>query len=487
MVRQGEAASLRAAQKLAAKEQKKSDKSPGKWTAREWWSVGALSTLLLIVVLCIVATQYSFRRVTLAGIPVTNHQSTSELQKQLQTAVDAYQITVVQPGGQKQSYKLADTGLAIDVPASVNRAQEVKKPEDVIRRLRFWQPQAVPLVVKTDPVVLQNFLQNKATVTNTPATDAAIVIDNGTAVVTVEKNGEGYSLGPHGDSLVTTVSQLSNRQQVMTKQQLSPQITKQQAQLVADKINKLVKQPISFVINGKQITPSPNDISGWLDINANPSKQTIDYSVNSGKVLSYMNAIAKPYVTPPVTEITFTDDQGNTSTLIPGRNGVDITNKETTANEVAQKIMAGQAVNQELPVRFASFGSIQAQPHDKWIVVDTSTKRMYAYEQTTLVRTFLISAGAPLTPTVKGQFQIYSKYTVQDMRGSNVDGSQYFQPHVHWINYFYADYAIHGNYWRPTSYFGNINSSHGCVGITDSDAEWIYNWAPIGTTVIVHN
>ena len=59
-------------------------------------------------------------------------------------------------------------------------------------------------------------------------------------------------------------------------------------------------------------------------------------------------------------------------------------------------------------------------------------------------------------------------------------------PDVKWINYFYRDYAIHGNYWRPLSYFGNINSSHGCVGLEDTEAEWIYSWAPIGTPVIVH-
>jgi lipoprotein-anchoring transpeptidase ErfK/SrfK len=111
---------------------------------------------------------------------------------------------------------------------------------------------------------------------------------------------------------------------------------------------------------------------------------------------------------------------------------------------------------------------------------------MYAYEGTTLVRTFLISAGAPATPTVIGQYKIYSKYISQDMRGANVDGSSYFQPNVPYVLYFYGGYAIHGNYWRPTSWFGNINSSHGCLGVTPDDGAWIFDWAPIGTPVITH-
>ena len=72
------------------------------------------------------------------------------------------------------------------------------------------------------------------------------------------------------------------------------------------------------------------------------------------------------------------------------------------------------------------------------------------------------------------------------MKGANVDGSRYFQAAVPYVNYFYGSYAIHGNYWRPDSWFGNINSSHGCVGINDPDDAWVYNWAPIGTPVIVH-
>jgi lipoprotein-anchoring transpeptidase ErfK/SrfK len=98
----------------------------------------------------------------------------------------------------------------------------------------------------------------------------------------------------------------------------------------------------------------------------------------------------------------------------------------------------------------------------------------------------LISSGANGTPTPVGRFKIYAKYGSQDMRGPNTDGSEYFQPAVPYINYFYKDYAIHGNYWRPSNYFGNINSSHGCVGITVSDSKWLYSWTSIGTPVVIH-
>jgi lipoprotein-anchoring transpeptidase ErfK/SrfK len=98
----------------------------------------------------------------------------------------------------------------------------------------------------------------------------------------------------------------------------------------------------------------------------------------------------------------------------------------------------------------------------------------------------LISAGAPATPTVLGKYAVYTKYKSQDMSGNNADGSRYFQPAVPYVNYFYGGYAIHGNYWRPSSWFGNINSSHGCIGVNVADGAWIYDWASVGTPVIVH-
>jgi lipoprotein-anchoring transpeptidase ErfK/SrfK len=112
---------------------------------------------------------------------------------------------------------------------------------------------------------------------------------------------------------------------------------------------------------------------------------------------------------------------------------------------------------------------------------------MYAYANGQLANTFLVTAGAPATPTPIGEFHIWEKVAVQNMSGYNPDGSKYSQPSVPWINYFdHSGDAVHGNYWRPASYFGSINSSHGCVGVQVPEAEWIYNWAPIGTTVITH-
>lgn len=113
----------------------------------------------------------------------------------------------------------------------------------------------------------------------------------------------------------------------------------------------------------------------------------------------------------------------------------------------------------------------------KQIVVDLSDSRIYAYEDGQLLRTVVVSTGLPATPTVQGDYQIYVKYDAQTMSGPG-----YYLPGVPWVMYFYQGYGIHGTYWHNN--FGQP-MSHGCVNLPTPEAEWFYNFAPVGTPVHV--
>jgi len=49
--------------------------------------------------------------------------------------------------------------------------------------------------------------------------------------------------------------------------------------------------------------------------------------------------------------------------------------------------------------------------------------------------------------------------------------------------FYSGNYALHGAYWHNR--FGTP-VSHGCVNLRVSQARWLYNWAPVGTRVVVH-
>ncbi len=113
----------------------------------------------------------------------------------------------------------------------------------------------------------------------------------------------------------------------------------------------------------------------------------------------------------------------------------------------------------------------------KQIIVSVSQSRIYAYEDGRMVRSALGSMGLPATPTVTGNFSVQRKYESQIMSGPG-----YYLPNVQWISYFYSGYAIHGTYWHNN--FGQP-MSHGCVNLTNDDAKWFYDFAPVGTPVLV--
>ncbi len=116
---------------------------------------------------------------------------------------------------------------------------------------------------------------------------------------------------------------------------------------------------------------------------------------------------------------------------------------------------------------------------ERWIDVDLSQQRLYAYAGDTLMNSFIVSTGTWQTPTVTGKFKIWIKVRSQAMTGPG-----YYLPDVPYVMYFFKDYGLHGTYWHNN--FGTP-MSHGCVNLATPDAEWLYNFASVGTVVNVHN
>lgn len=120
----------------------------------------------------------------------------------------------------------------------------------------------------------------------------------------------------------------------------------------------------------------------------------------------------------------------------------------------------------------------------RWIDVDLSRQYLTAYENGQPVYQVYISSGAAQFPTVTGQFRIYLRYESQTMDGRYMGPEyDYVTENVPYVQYFYQGYALHGAYWHND--FGTP-VSHGCVNLTPYDAQWLFNFADIGTLVNVH-
>ncbi|MEU2930241.1 Ig-like domain-containing protein [Streptomyces sp. NPDC048304] len=134
--------------------------------------------------------------------------------------------------------------------------------------------------------------------------------------------------------------------------------------------------------------------------------------------------------------------------------------------------------------------------------VDAKTKQMKVTQDGKVVKTIPISAGAPEHTTYEGQMVISEKFTQTRMNGATVgfkdsDGKGEYDikdvPHA--MRLTNSGTFIHGNYWGAPSVFGNVNTSHGCVGLQDvkgagdpnTPAAWFYSHSLIGDVVVVQN
>jgi hypothetical protein len=135
-------------------------------------------------------------------------------------------------------------------------------------------------------------------------------------------------------------------------------------------------------------------------------------------------------------------------------------------------------------------------------IVDAQTKTMKVTQDGKTIKTIPISAGAPDHKTYQGQMVISEKFKETRMDGSTVgftknDGKGEYDikdvPHAMRLSS--SGTFIHGNYWGAKSIFGAVNTSHGCVGLSDTkgagdpntSAAWFYNHSLIGDVVVVKN
>ena len=122
--------------------------------------------------------------------------------------------------------------------------------------------------------------------------------------------------------------------------------------------------------------------------------------------------------------------------------------------------------------------SIDPHAEDRLIDVHLSDQLPTAYEGSTAVYTTLVSTGLPQTPTPIGQYRVWIKLRFDDMAGPG-----YCIKDVPFVMYFHEGYGLHGVTWHGN--FGHP-MSHGCVNLPTTAAEWLFEWAEVGTLVNIH-
>lgn len=121
---------------------------------------------------------------------------------------------------------------------------------------------------------------------------------------------------------------------------------------------------------------------------------------------------------------------------------------------------------------------------ERRIEINISTQQLTAYENDLPVYQAPVTTGRSGFDTPAGHFAIYEKLPMQTMSGS-AGGESWYVPNIPWVMYVHGGVAMHGTYWH--NLFGSgARISHGCINLRIEDAQWLYQWSDIGTTVWIH-
>ena len=121
----------------------------------------------------------------------------------------------------------------------------------------------------------------------------------------------------------------------------------------------------------------------------------------------------------------------------------------------------------------------------KYIDVNLKAQVMTTFEDGKLLDAYMVSSGKASMPTPKGQFSIHNK--------TPRAWSKEFGLYMPWWNAVASDgsFGIHelpewpGGYKEGAAHLGTP-VSHGCIRLGVGPAKIVYDWAPIGTPVIIY-
>jgi lipoprotein-anchoring transpeptidase ErfK/SrfK len=251
----------------------------------------------------------------------------------------------------------------------------------------------------------------------------------------------------------------------------------------------------SALVNKSGNSNNGNNGSSNDNSNSTPSGST-------GTVNSWANVRSSPSTS---SAIVGSKASGSTVTIYDTVNGQIVWGGISTWYRISSSTDNAQYIYGGLVTANTNTGASNNPPPapstgGKTIVINLTNQDLYAYNSdgSVFLHTLVVT-GRPELPTPTGTYHVFAKLSPTTFYSPWPVGSPYYYAPTY-INYaleFIAGgYYIHDATWRGDFGPGNndwhqdpiggwMTGSHGCVNVTLQDAQTLYNWAPIGTTVQV--
>jgi lipoprotein-anchoring transpeptidase ErfK/SrfK len=150
-----------------------------------------------------------------------------------------------------------------------------------------------------------------------------------------------------------------------------------------------------------------------------------------------------------------------------------------SANDEKIRIQTQAQSNSEAPIKSG-----------KVVVVNKSNQQMKVYENGTLLRESAITTGRTNWPTDSGTYSVLTKERNRRLQGSG-QGATWNVFVKYWMLFNASEEeGIHDASWRNGNFGGPdyvTNGSRGCVNTPEEMMIWLFDWASIGTSVVIQD
>jgi len=369
------------------------------------------------------------------------------------------------------------------------------------------QKKNLSLEYKLDKQKFDNYLNKVSQEVDKPAIDANLIFEGTNLKLIKPQKGLIIDREKLENRIINSLILLQKNNFSLPFKNDEPKIKEEGTRDARQEAELAVSQPINFFYGDINYKVEPNQIASWINfvpafkeigsyennnsLNINVKKEWyLKFTLNEDKIREFLLNIANEQnIEPKPTKVTFSNNQK--FVLEEGYDGRSL-DFDKMITEIKNKIKEKGERNIELAFKIVPAGEIEATEYgiipitnEKYIDVSLSKQVLTCFDGGKAQFMTLISSGISKYPTPTGTFHIYSKTPSTRMRyeyGPN-HPDNYDLPNVPYAMFFSGPYSIHGTYWHNN--FG-IPMSHGCVNTPTPAAEWIYNWAPIGTMVYIH-
>jgi lipoprotein-anchoring transpeptidase ErfK/SrfK len=112
---------------------------------------------------------------------------------------------------------------------------------------------------------------------------------------------------------------------------------------------------------------------------------------------------------------------------------------------------------------------------------------MTVYDGTNPLRTIVVTTGMAGWETPPGYYTILSRVANETMTSGAIGAENFYRLDDVLFTQYFTDFghALHFAWWRTKETIGRPGS-HGCINMLLDDSRYIWDWATIGTPILIH-